>query len=36
LLHVERAGGAAPGVRDDAGIRVDLSDLMVPDAPQIE
>ncbi len=35
-LHVEPAGGAAPGVGDDAGVGVDLADLRVPEAPQGE
>ena len=35
-LHVERAGRAAPGVRDDARVGVDLADLRVPEPPELE
>ena len=35
-LHVERAGRAAPGVRDHARVGVDLADLPVPEPPELE
>src|SRR5207253_5152974 len=35
-LHVQRAGRAAAGVGDDAGVGMNLADLRVPEAPQVE
>src|SRR5262249_23043042 len=35
-LHVERAGRAAPGVRDDPRVGVDLPDLPIPEPPELE
>ena len=35
-LHVQRTGRAAAGVRDDAGVGIDLADLGVPEPPQVE
>ena len=34
LPHVKRTKRAAAGIRDDAGIRIDLADLGVPQAPE--
>src|SRR6266516_3314075 len=34
--HVERTGRAASGVRDDAGVGIDLANLAVPELPQVE
>ena len=35
-LHVERTERAAAGIRDDAGIGIDLADFGVPQAPEIQ
>src|SRR5262245_58557405 len=35
-LHVEIAERAAPRVGDEAGVRVDLLDLAIPQTPQLE
>ena len=35
-LHVERAGGAAAGVGNDARVGIDLAHLAVPQLPEIE
>ena len=35
-LHVQRARRAAAGVRDDAGVGIDLADLGIPEPPQVE
>src|SRR5262249_17858729 len=34
--HVERAGRPAAGVRDYAGVGMDLADLPIPETPQLE
>src|SRR3989442_602408 len=34
--HIERTGRAASGVRDDAGVGIDLANLSVPELPQGE
>src|SRR5437773_4016527 len=34
--HVERTGRATSGVRDDAGVGIDLANLAVPELPQVE
>src|SRR5207247_5379296 len=34
--HVERAGCAASGVRDDARVGINLANLAVPELPQVE
>ena len=36
VFHVERTGGAAAGVGNDAGVRIDLAHLAVPELPEIK